>query len=285
MIKKKKTQYDQMDFEEREIVRIKKSRYFNEDFYLKENPDVKEAGVDAATHFYHYGWKENRNPSKKIDIKRFLNDYPEVKEIQTNPISYVLDKRVKVGKRYTVDKERSVKEEATKNLLDFKKILDDLEVTFWLDGGTLLGAYRDKDFCKDDEDDTDLCTWDNYLPIRPQIIKMAEGKGFTLMHEWELEICVGRNGARIDLFFNKRNGKEAYTHIYKGKEISKYVVIPIKYYERLVSIKFKGEKFLAPGPTEEFLELKYGNWRTPVHRSEYSCYNSKQNKLIREEYD
>jgi phosphorylcholine metabolism protein LicD len=178
----------------------------------------------------------------------------------------------------------TLKEQATQNLKDFKEILDELEITFWLDGGTLLGAYRDKDFCLNDEDDTDLCTWDNYLPTRVEIVKRAIDIGFNLLHEWELEICLHRGGARVDLFFNKKNGKEAYTHIYAGPIIHKFVVIPVKYYEKLEPIMFKGEEFLAPSPVEEFLTLKYGDWKTPIHRSQYRCDNSNQNKFIRDSY-
>ena len=50
----------------------------------------------------------------------------------------------------------TLKQQATQNLLDIKKILDELKIVFWLDAGTLLGAYRDKDFCEGDEDDLTL---------------------------------------------------------------------------------------------------------------------------------
>jgi phosphorylcholine metabolism protein LicD len=178
----------------------------------------------------------------------------------------------------------TLKEQASQNLKDFVEILNELEITFWLDGGTLLGAYRDKDFCDSDEDDTDLCTWDNHLPLKQEIIKRAIEKGFGLLHEWELEICVGRGGARIDLFFNRKNGSEAYTHIYSGKVVHRFVVIPVKYYEKLEPISFKGLDLLAPSPVEEFLTLKYGDWKTPIHRSQYRCDNKDQNKFIRESY-
>jgi phosphorylcholine metabolism protein LicD len=177
-----------------------------------------------------------------------------------------------------------LKQQATENLKDVKRVLDSLGITFWLDGGTLLGAYRDKDFCVGDEDDIDLCTWDNYLPLRGELINRLEELGFELLHEWELEICVDRGGSRVDLFYNKRNSKEAYTHIYAGEQIHRYVVIPIRFYERLEKLRFKGEVFYAPGPIEEFLTLKYGDWKTPIHRSKYRCDNAQQNKLIRKSY-
>jgi phosphorylcholine metabolism protein LicD len=178
----------------------------------------------------------------------------------------------------------TLKEQATQNLKDFKEILDELEITFWLDGGTLLGAYRDKDFCLNDEDDIDLSTWENYLPMKQGIIKKALEKGFSLLHEWELEICVGKGGARIDLYFNCKNGLEAYTHINSGVVRSKFMVIPVKDYEVLEPIVFKDMNLLAPSPVEDFLALKYGDWKTPVHRDNYNCQNKDQNKFIRDSY-
>jgi len=100
----------------------------------------------------------------------------------------------------------TLKQQATQNLLDIKKILDELKIVFWLDAGTLLGAYRDKDFCEGDEDDVDLCTWSSYLALKEDIVRKAVELGFDLLHEWELEICLERGGARVDIFLME--GKE-----------------------------------------------------------------------------
>lgn len=179
----------------------------------------------------------------------------------------------------------TLKEQSTQNLKDFKKILDEMGVVFWLDGGTLLGAYRDKDFCIDDEDDVDLCTWDNYLYLLEDVVEKAESMGFNLLHKWELEICLERGGARIDLFFNRKNKGEAYTYLYEGDKRTRFVVIPSKFYEKLGDIVFKGEVFNTPFPIEDFLTLKYGDWKTPVHRSQYRCDNEDQNKFVRKDYE
>jgi phosphorylcholine metabolism protein LicD len=179
----------------------------------------------------------------------------------------------------------TTKEQAVINLREIKEILDELGVVFWLDGGTLLGAYRDKDFCEDDEDDIDLCTWDNYLFLMDEIIAKAQEKGFIIHHRWELEVALKKNGSKIDLFFNRKNKKDAFTHLYDGDRIAKYVVIPVKYYEVLKPLVFQGMVFFAPSPIEDFLTLKYGNWKEKVHRKQYLCTNADQNKLVRDKYD
>lgn len=178
-----------------------------------------------------------------------------------------------------------IKDQAVQNLKDIKSILDELKITFWLDGGTCLGAYRDKDFCDGDEDDIDICAWDNQLFLVDKIISMAVERGFELHHKWELEITLKRGESRIDIFFNRKNKSDAYTHLYDGDRIAKYVVIPVHFYERLEPIKFYDMDFLVPSPIEDYLTLKYGDWKTPIHRSQYSCINPTQNKIVRDSYD
>jgi hypothetical protein len=43
--------------------------------------------------------------------------------------------------------------------------------------------------------------------------------------------------------------------------------------------------FNTPFPIEDFLTLKYGDWKTPVHRSQYRCDNEDQNKFVRKDYE
>jgi len=163
-------------------------------------------------------------------------------------------------------------------LSEFKSILDELGVIFWLDYGTLLGAYRDKAFCKDDEDDIDLCSWVNYQDKK--IVSMAVEKGFSVYHIWEKQYSFIKNEIKIDLFFSDKKGKDAITYLYRDeKEIPQ--VIPAHFYEQLAIIEFYGEIFNMPREIESFLEHKYGDWKTPVHRSEYNCFEKKNNKLIK----
>ena len=74
-----------------------------------------------------------------------------------------------------------LKQNAIQNLEDIKRIFDNLNISFWLDGGALLGAYRDKDFPAGDEDDIDLgCLYYAVHDKLDLIISEAEGLGFSL---------------------------------------------------------------------------------------------------------
>ena len=187
----------------------------------------------------------------------------------------------------SISDEITSKKKAARNLKDIEKILDDLHITFWLDCGTLLGAYRDRDFCEDDEDDIDLGTWDEYRIYIPKIIERAEEKGFKLYHQWNFngtghEVALEKDGCKIDLYFNMKDKEEevAYCYFYKQNKPFKKVVVPLKFYEHLVPIKFLGNSFLRPKDIEEYLELRYGDWKTKVSRKDYNCYTANENQFL-----
>ncbi|MEM1724774.1 MAG: glycosyltransferase, partial [Thermoplasmata archaeon] len=67
---------------------IKESGLFDEDYYLENNPDVKEAGIDPLYHFIVAGWKEGRNPSRKFNTNLYKSVNQDVKDI--NPLLHYI---------------------------------------------------------------------------------------------------------------------------------------------------------------------------------------------------
>ncbi|MEM5813139.1 MAG: glycosyltransferase family A protein [Candidatus Aenigmatarchaeota archaeon] len=67
---------------------IKESGLFDEDYYLENNPDVKEAGIDPLYHFIVAGWKEGRNPSRKFNINLYKSVNQDVKDV--NPLLHYI---------------------------------------------------------------------------------------------------------------------------------------------------------------------------------------------------
>ena len=176
-------------------------------------------------------------------------------------------------------------EHASRDLKTVKKTLGGLGVRFSLAYGTCLGAYRDKDFCEGDENDIDLCCTYDYITFKDIIMEMAARKGFELHNNWQMEIALTRNGSKVDVFFYKKQGEEYFSHLYSGNQIHSYCVVPAHFYENLEPIKFYDMDFLVPGPIEEYLAYKYGDWKTKIHRKDYSCVNQAQNKVVRKHYD
>jgi len=189
------------------------------------------------------------------------------------------------------------KQQAFENLLLFKEVLDLYEVKFLLDGGTLLGAYRDKDCCEDDHNDIDLTTLDDGEMLM-EILEEAGKRGFELYHYWgrndvapntTMQIGMLKDGLKIDLMFKElkkcsgcKKCKRAWWTVYGGPNKVTYKSVQDGYYLETKEIDFKGTKFLIPKNVEDYLELRYGNWKTPVHRRDFSCFTS--DKVIRESY-
>ena len=64
---------------------------FDEDFYLRENPDVLKSGTRPLLHFLRHGWKEGRNPSAYFDVKGYLRENPDVAASGMNPLLHFIE--------------------------------------------------------------------------------------------------------------------------------------------------------------------------------------------------
>ena len=102
-------------------------------------------------------------------------------------------------------------DEAYKVLFETKKIMDDLGIEFWLDGGTLLGFVRDGCFPKDDHDDIDISCWrtDNVSVLCQQLTERFKKAHSIIYNHWNWndkahELSVVKYGIKVDIFFKER---------------------------------------------------------------------------------
>ncbi len=65
--------------------------FFSESFYLRQNPDVADAGVDPFQHYITWGWHENRCPSPYFDVPWYLLQYPEVAAAGIEPLTHFIE--------------------------------------------------------------------------------------------------------------------------------------------------------------------------------------------------
>lgn len=73
---------------------IKKSGLFDQEYYLKEYPDVRNADTDPLMHYINNGWKEGRNPSPIFDTENYIESNPVVRQKNINPlIHYIRNQR------------------------------------------------------------------------------------------------------------------------------------------------------------------------------------------------
>ncbi len=71
---------------------LKASQFFDEQWYLEINPDVRAAGVDPTTHYVLHGAKEGRDPSKFFSTSRYLDQHQELRVTGVNPLVHHLSR-------------------------------------------------------------------------------------------------------------------------------------------------------------------------------------------------
>lgn len=62
------------------------SQLFDAAWYLEQNPDVRDSGVDPIWHYLNYGWKEGRNPSLLFNGDEYLALYNDLKKAKICPL-------------------------------------------------------------------------------------------------------------------------------------------------------------------------------------------------------
>lgn len=173
-----------------------------------------------------------------------------------------------LGHHYISESPNSVgfsKESTRKrNLLVAKEVLDNSKVTFWLADGTLLGAYRNKDFIPwDNESDLD-CFEEDLLPNVESLKEQFLAKGFIVRAN------ANAYNVKINLFCGMSKVSIRGLYLCPSYENNRYRLsrsyqYPKKFYEKFDEIKFKGHVFRTPCPIEDYLVFVYGpGWKTPV---------------------
>ena len=71
---------------EKALNAVRHSSFFDTEFYLEANPDVKAAGVDPALHYLLRGGSEGRNPGPHFSTKKYLSQNPDVAAAGTNAL-------------------------------------------------------------------------------------------------------------------------------------------------------------------------------------------------------
>jgi len=175
----------------------------------------------------------------------------------------------KIKDSYIVSKKINLRER-TKNIIEVKFMLDNLGVSFFLVHGGLLGAYRDGEFIKLDND-IDLDVFDEifkrkYKEMREKFIEA----GFIVR---STKIEQNRLGGKLNLYRFREKISIRSIYLNPNYEQGQYRLTNNfrylkKFYNNPSSIKFKNEVFQTPGPIEKYLTYVYGDkWREPMTKN------------------
>jgi phosphorylcholine metabolism protein LicD len=174
------------------------------------------------------------------------------------------------------------KEELTvrKNeFLEICRILDILDINYFLTSGVLLGAIRDNDFIKWDWDIELSVFADDFYPNIDLISNKLKESNFKID-----KIIRNKDNLKIDFIGSYPKNVTAYTiYAYQYSKIRdvywrKELTIPSKYLNKLSKLNFLGRQFNCPLYINDYLEFVYGDWKKPLRTSNKKVYLTKNYK-------
>ena len=152
--------------------------------------------------------------------------------------------------------------QALKVLFEIKKILDRLNIPFFLQYGTCLGIYRDGDFLPGDDDiDIGVIGFERFEEVRDEFEKC----GFKRRWQGKVNhryLAREKYGIPIDVLFYVETDKNYQCWVKDGDP---YLFFP-KRFNTFEKIRFKEVDFNVLHPIREYLEWCYGDWRNKENK-------------------
>lgn len=173
---------------------------------------------------------------------------------------------------------------AKKMLKDVCAILDENDIPYVLDNGTLLGIVRDGGLIPWDND-LDIAVKQDYLDrlirirykfwlagYRTRIRRSKKDmphfpRGSVRIIKIQTRRLFFKGVTLLDIFIKKEEGDQCYWTM--GVKNPILLSAPLRYYEDVTRREFGGYEYLIPGDYETYLAHRYGDWKTPVRDFDY----------------
>jgi len=174
------------------------------------------------------------------------------------------------------------------NIRNFKRIMDEEKIEFWITCGLLLGLHRDGDMIKNDEDDIDINIWKKDFNKFRDVIYRLDEIGFTVGSRRRgfdhniSSLALRRNDCQIDVKFMDIKNDKAFILMDMNYDVTedkrrvptkpksyKAFIFPKEIFEKFGVIRWHHLYLRCPKNIEEYLILRYGeDWRTPKYQFE-----------------
>ncbi len=80
-----------------EMTFLANSQLFDARYYLEQNNEVSQTGVDPLKHYVHYGVLEGRDPNPLFDTRFYLRQHPGLDIRSVNPLRHYIEKGAHEG--------------------------------------------------------------------------------------------------------------------------------------------------------------------------------------------
>ncbi|MFT6934623.1 MAG: phosphorylcholine metabolism protein LicD [Maribacter sp.] len=179
---------------------------------------------------------------------------------------------------YDITLEGKSLKEAEKLLKRVTKIVEQQQILYWLEGGTLLGIRRENRLLPWDND-LDISVHQTEIPKLNSLIQNLKIEGYRIRTRYfsvtsnefkkgDLRMIKIRNKrffglvkgkVCLDVFIKYSHDQSTYWEI-----DNKTKSVPMRFYESFKTISFQDKNYSIPEDTDGYLTSRYGDWQTPV---------------------
>nr|XP_002120943.1 fukutin [Ciona intestinalis] len=227
--------------------------------------------IDKGSHFLSFPLTiDGHKISVPYHIDKFLKQYKTSRFIECNHkrAQHFKDK----FESKLTEKDKNFKASAKKVVATAKKVLDKLNIPFWLSSGTCLGWFRQCDIIPYSVDVDFGVRIEDY---DPKLIKRMERAGLPLKNKFGFQndsfelSFISEEGVKLDIFFfyeSKNFMWNGGTQAHDGRKY-KYLFPKIT----LCWTEFVGLKVRIPCEARSYIEANYGhNWMVPVKQWQWN---------------
>lgn len=177
---------------------------------------------------------------------------------------------------YNIKLEGSNLREAESLLKEIAIILENQHITYWIEGGTLLGIHREQRLLPWDND-LDISMMDDQLSKVGPFINALKRKGYRIrIRRFTEDSAPFKKGmiriikVRRRRFLGLIRGKVCLDIFIKYPKENfafwlidgKTKAVPLAFYRAFRTITFQGKDYSAPAATDDYLTYRYGDWKT-----------------------
>ncbi|MCW5515956.1 LicD family protein [Muriicola sp. Z0-33] len=167
--------------------------------------------------------------------------------------------------------------EAELLLKNISSLFDKSNISYWLEGGTLLGIRREGRLLPWDND-VDISIMEDQSDKLDLLLASLKNAGYRIrIRKFQESSEYFKKGAirmikiRNKSFFGLIKGKVcldifvkyAHSGLAFWEIDNKTKSVPEKFYKTFKKISFKEDQYSIPQLTDEYLSYRYGNWETP----------------------